>query len=322
MAEIVLGIPEGTGRLYAGPTLVALGRGYFAERGLQIRVVESGGRRGSIPLLASGELDVSPQGPSLDFFQAVDPERPILMVADHGSMRPGRGSGAIVARPSLVESGQLRDFADLRGKRIALSPIRGDHDWMTFASALQQGGLTFDDVEVVISDFGGGRHEALANGTVELATVGRLSSIVEGRESGAFVVWKHEYEVRPGRQQRTVMFSHRFRTERPEEAQQYVLAHLQGARDYYAAFEENVDRETVIDVLAEQSGERRDIIANDMVPVGINPDGYMNAEDIAADLQWFVREKLLDQSLSLDRVLDHRYVDAAIAELGRYGAKS
>lgn len=91
---------------------------------------------------------------------------------------------------------------------------------------------------------------------IDVATVGRLSSIVEGRDSGAFALWKHEYEVRPGRQQRTVMFSHRFWTERPDEARRYVLAYLQAARDYYAAFEEGTDRGRVVDLLAEQSGER------------------------------------------------------------------
>lgn len=318
MSEIVLGIPEGTGRLYAGPTLLALGRGYFARQGLEVRVVESGGRRGSIPMLAEGKLDTSPQGPSLEFFRAWDPDRPIIMVADHGSMQPGRGSGAIVARPALIESGALRDYADLRGKRIALSPARGDHDWMSFAAALQRGGLTFDDVEVVICDFGGGRHDALANGTIDLATVGRLSSIVEGRESGAFVVWKHDYEVRPGRQQRTVMFSHSFYTERPDEARRYVLAYLQGARDYYAAFEEGVDRNGVVDVLAAGSGEKRDIIANDMVPVGLNPDGYMNVHDIAADLKWFEGEGLVPQAIPIERAIDHGYVAEAISELGPY----
>jgi ABC-type transport system substrate-binding protein len=55
----VLGIPEGTGRIYAGPTLAALGRGYFRDAGLDLEVVESGGRRGSIPMLAAGDLDVS-----------------------------------------------------------------------------------------------------------------------------------------------------------------------------------------------------------------------------------------------------------------------
>ncbi len=318
MAKIVLGIPEGTGRIYAGPTLVALGRGYFRDADLELEVVESGGRRGSIPMLAAGELDVSPQGPSLEFFRAWDPERPIIMAADHGSMRPGRGTGAIVARSELITTGALRDYADLRGKRLGLSPLRGHHDWLTFATALRRGGLTFADVEIVTCDFGGGRHEALANGTIDLATVGRPSSIAEGRDAGLFDVWKHEYEVRPGRQQRMVMFGHTFWSTRPEEAQRYIAAYLRGARDYYAAFELGIDREAVVDVLARESGANRAMIANDMTPLGINPDGHLNVEDVAADLGWYQEQGLLDQSISIDRVIDHRFLEAALRELGPY----
>ncbi len=317
MAKIVLGIPEGTGRVYAGPTLVALGRGYFREAGLDLEVVESGGRRGSIPMLVAGELDVSPQGPSLEFFRAWNPARPIIMVADHGSMRPGRGTGAIVARKALLDSGELRDYADLKGKRIGLSPLRGDHDWLTFATALRQGGLTYDDVEVVTCDFGGGRHDALANGTIDLATVGRPSSIAEGRDAGLFDVWKHEYEVRPGRQQRTVMFGYDFWSQRPDEARRFVAAYLRGARDYYGAFELGVDRDAIVDVLARQAGASRALV-NEMTPLGINPDGRINVPDVAADLTWYQDEGLLPQPIPIERVIDHQFVEAALAELGPY----
>ena len=36
------------------------------------------------------------------------------------------------------------------------------------------------------------RHRALADGTIDLTSVGRPQSIAEGREAGAFVVWKYD----------------------------------------------------------------------------------------------------------------------------------
>src|SRR5207249_4277365 len=175
-------------------------------------------------------------------------------------------------------------------------------------------------VEVVTMDFGGARHDALANGTIDLATVGRLQSIIEAKEAGTFVVWKHDYEIRPGRQHRALMFSHRFWTERPDEAERYVMAYLQGARDYYRAFEENVNRDGVIGGLAEQSGYTPDAVARDMMPEGLNPDGYLNVDDIAADLRWFETEGLLPQPIPIERVVEYRFLEAALAELGRYEA--
>lgn len=120
METIRVGVHRQRGRLRYGPTLIALDRGYFAERGLEIELVTTGGRRCAIPALVRGEVDASPQSPSLDFFRAVDPRKPIKIVADHGVVRPGRGSGAIVARKPLVDGGRLRDYKDLRGLKIGL----------------------------------------------------------------------------------------------------------------------------------------------------------------------------------------------------------
>jgi NitT/TauT family transport system substrate-binding protein len=317
MAGVRLGVIQGTGRLYAGPTLVGIGQGYFAKQGLDVEVRQVEGRAG-ISMVASGELDVAPLGPGFYFFSDWTPERPAVLVADQGQMRPGRGSGAIVARPTLVESGALADFADLRGKRIGISRDRGDHDWLTFAAALRRGGLTFDDVQLVPTDFGDVRHQALADGTIDVSTVGRLSSIMAGRDAGAFVVWKHEYDVQPGRQQFAVMFSHRFRTEQPADAARYVLAYLQGARDYYGAFERGLNRDAVVEVLAEQAGYPRDAVANEMVPTGVDPDGKLNTKSIAADLAWLQEQRLVAPTITMEQIIDERYLDAALAELGPY----
>jgi len=314
---IQLGVIQGTGRLYAGPTLVALGRGYFGQQGLDVEVKQVDGRAG-ISQLASGQLDVAPMGPGFYFFHDWTADAPTAMVADQGQLRQGRGSGAIVARPALVESGALRDFADLRGKRVGISHDRGDHDWLTFAAALRLGGLTFDDVELVSCGFGDARHKALADGTIDVSTVGRLSSILEGKATGAFVAWKPEYEVQPGRQQFAVMFSHRFRTEQPDQARRFVLAHLQGSRDYFGAFEKGTDRHAVVDVLATQTGYPREAVANEMIPQGVDPNGRMNLDGVAADLAWLQEQELVDPAIRIDGVVDQSYLESALAELGPY----
>lgn len=318
MAPIKVAINDGTGKIYASVTLVALGRGYFAQQGLEVEFLEVGGRRQSMPLLTDGKVDVSPQSPSLDFFESWDPAHPMMMVADHGSVRPGRGHGAFVARTELIEKGLLRDYSDLRGKRIALGPKKGDHDWVEFATALRRGGLTFDDVVIVPMDFGEGRHRALAGGDIDLCTVGRLQSLVNAKTSGEFAVWKYRHEVCAGQPERAVIFGHRFWSERPDEAHRYVLGYLQGLRDYYAAFEEDTDRPAVEAVLAEQAQYSLEAIATDFIPTSVDPDGHVNVEALGSALDWFNAEGLLPQPIAVDHVVDHRYVDAALAELGPY----
>jgi ABC-type nitrate/sulfonate/bicarbonate transport system substrate-binding protein len=312
---ITLGIPDG--RLHAAPTLVALGRGWFERAGLDVQRVNAGSHRTGVPRLAAGEFDVSPQAPLLGFLKLVDPARPMVMVADQGSVRGGRGEAAIVARPSLVESGALADYADLRGTRIGLSPVRGDHDWLTFAAALRKGGLTFADVEVVTCDFGDARHEALRTGAIDVGTVNRLGSLLEGRESGAFVVWKHEHEFRQ-RQERAIVFSYRFWSDRTDEAYAFVAAYLGALREYYRAFEKGIEREAIAAVLAEQSGEAIEAILDEMIPMAVDPDGFLLRDAISADVDWLREQGLLEQPISVDDFVDYRYLEAALQQVGRY----
>lgn len=318
MAPIIVGVNGGDTRIYAGVTLVAFARGYFARQGLDVQLVESGSYRENIPLLNQGKLDVSPEGPTLHFFRGWDPSRPMLMVADHGSKRPGRGTGALIARTELIERGLLQDCADLRGKRIGLSPNKGDHDWLEFDAALRLGGLTFADVHIVPIDFGAGRLEALATGEIDLFSEGVLRRLIDAKRTREFTVWKYRHEVCAGSPERTVVFGYAFWSERPEEARRYVLAYLQGLRDYYAAFEQGINRAEIEDLIAEQSGYSREAVAQEFIPTSVNPDGFMNVGGIAKVLKWFEQEQLLPRPVPLDQVIQHRYVEEALAELGPY----
>lgn len=321
MAAIKLAMQGGTQRYRAGATIVALGRGYFQDQDIDVQITAEGGRREVVPLLADEQVDVCLQGPSLEFFKSWNPSRPYIMAADHGSNPApveGKAGGGLVARTELVTSGRLRDYADLRGLRLGLSPIRGDHDWQSFEEALRRGGLTFDDVEVVISDFGSGRHEALAKGTTDVTNVGRLRSVLEGQREGTFVVWKQSAELNAGHQSHTVVFSYPFWSERPDEAKAYLRAHLRAAREYHNAFVHDVDRRGVIELLARESGYTPEELDRDMIPYAMNPDGYINVESIGERARWLEEQGALAGPLDLDRLVDHSHLEAALTDVGRY----
>jgi len=309
--QVRIGIHKPRGRLRYGPTLIALEKGYFADAGLDIVLVETGGRRGAIPAFAANEVDASPQSPSLEFFKALDPERPIKMVADHGTVRPGRGNGAIVARKPLIESGRLRSYAELRGLRVGLSPVEGDHDWLTFDAALKAGGLSFSDVKIVLVDFGKVRHEALESGKIDVATIGNPESIAAGKEKAAYLPWKYEHEVRPGRQQRVVMYGHGFWSSQPEAAVSYLVAYLRGVHDYICAFEKDIGRKEVVEILSRHSGASADFIEREMIPLALDPNGAMLIEGIRQDLKWFQTRRLVADDLSLDGITDESYIKRA-----------
>jgi NitT/TauT family transport system substrate-binding protein len=50
----------------------------------------------------------------------------------------------------------------------------------------------------------------------------------------------------------------------------------------------------------------------------MNPDGKVNVESLAEDLQFYKDQKLITGEVRLDQLVDHSFVDAALRALGPY----
>src|SRR3954468_12573066 len=101
------------------PTFLALERGYFAAEGLDVELIRIQAAGEAIPQLATGGLDVAMGSVAAGFYNAVARGAEVRVVADQGSTLPGFPLYSLVVRKDLVDSGQVRDWADLKGLRIA-----------------------------------------------------------------------------------------------------------------------------------------------------------------------------------------------------------
>ncbi|MBM2812613.1 MAG: extracellular solute-binding protein family 3, partial [Chloroflexi bacterium] len=95
-----------------------------------------------------------------------------------------------------------------------------------------------------------------------------------------------------------------------------------GARDYYGAFDENRNKDEIVNILAARSGYTTEQVANEMVPQGVDPNGRLNTHAIGADLEWLQKEGLFAQPIPLDKVIDESHLNAALAVLGPYQAQN
>src|SRR5688572_11626134 len=125
---------------------IALENGYFEQEGLAVDLQNvGGGAQTMIPLLGTGQLDVASGGIAPGLFNAAAREVPLRLVADKGSTPgPDWDFVALMVRKDLIESGRVRDYADLRGLTVA-GIGRGAIAEVEVADALAKGGLTFDD---------------------------------------------------------------------------------------------------------------------------------------------------------------------------------
>jgi len=94
------------------------------------------------------DSDVVQQRGVVDAFLAAARGIDVKLVADKGSQRPGFGFATPLARADLYESGQLRTFADLRGRTIVVDSPNGITTFL-LRRMLATAGLGPDDYSLV-----------------------------------------------------------------------------------------------------------------------------------------------------------------------------
>ena len=148
------------------PIFFAEEEGYFEEYGIQLEFLSFNRVSEAVPLLVSGQLDVYAGSISSGLINIFRQEPRVKAVADRGKMvQDSCTFQAIVVRKDLYDSGTIKEPADLKGMTIAASTsaARGFH----LSTYLAQGGLTFDDVNIV--DLPSSIYiESLENKTVDL----------------------------------------------------------------------------------------------------------------------------------------------------------
>jgi NitT/TauT family transport system substrate-binding protein len=293
---------------------VAQDFGYFAAQGLDVELIFFDSAANQIAPLGTGELDVGAGSPSVGLFNAIARDVPLLIVADKGSVPPGFGYLALVVQKELVDSGAVQGPADLRGRKVAINQP-GVSTQVYEGKALEAGGLGLNDVETIILPFPD-MAAALANRNVDAAIViePNVTAVVE---RGIGVRMRGLDELYPNHQTAVLIYGPQFARVRTEVANRFMLAYLQAVRDYNAAFTRGTNKAAVVNVLAKYTPIKDPAVYDKMAPAGLNPNGYVNRESIAADLVWYADNAGLRVQLDPAALIDDRFVDYALGVLGR-----
>ena len=307
-----LGIKLGASMSDAG-IYIAQDRGYFQEQGLEVEYInfDSGSRM--IAPLSSGQIDVAAGATSAGLFNAWNRDIPIKVVADKGSQPPGFGYMALVVRKDLIDSGQVRDWADLRGLTIAVVSF-GITDHHTVAKALALGGLSPSDAQLVEIPFPD-QMVGLRNRSLD-AALAIEPFITKMVDDGIAVRWRGSDEIYPEQLTAAILYSPTFA--RTEAALRWMIAYLKGVRDYNDAFQRNRGRDQIIEILTRNIKGIDAATYARIVPPGLDPDGRFNPASVAADASFYYEQGLLKQPIDVMQLIDLSFAEQAAAYLGPY----
>ncbi|MBX5493329.1 MAG: ABC transporter substrate-binding protein [Chloroflexi bacterium] len=305
------------GILSDAPFILMRERGYLAEQGLEAdyQIFDSGARM--TPALATGQLDMAPGSPSVSLYNAVARGVNAKIVADWVTGSPDGPAAWIVVRQDLIDSGAVRDYADLRGRRVSVTAV-GTSVHAIAGRLAERGGFTLRDLDVVELGYPD-MLPALAGRSLDAAVLVE-PFVVRAEEQGIGVRWRSSDELVPGQVAATVMYGPTFLEQRPDLGQRAMVAYLKALRDYYGTFiaKDPAVRAQIIPILIQATNFKDPALYDRVQLPSVNPDGYVNVDALEADYRWYISQGLIGDVVNLRSLVINDFVDYALQQLGPY----
>jgi NitT/TauT family transport system substrate-binding protein len=205
---------------------VAIDRGYFKDEGIDIDLQRVSSGTDAMPFLASGQVDVGAIGLAAAIFNSVHRGFDVKIVASAAIYPQKDIPTVLLVRKALVDSGQVKTVADLKGRKIGVAGGTGSTGAYLLVKALATGGLKYSDVNaqnLANPDM----VQALANGAIDAALIGSPYS-EQAVQAGSAVVLAKDFV--PGAAGTAYVFSGKFLREHPDTALRFMAALLRGVR--------------------------------------------------------------------------------------------
>jgi NitT/TauT family transport system substrate-binding protein len=289
--------------------------GYFRELGLDVQL----NRMDNIELqtaMASGAVEVGGVGPTAALNNAFLRGVRLKIVADRGTLAPGHGYLALVVRKDLVDSGQVRSLADLRGLTVSPQPpLYATPGWYLVTKLLESAGINESDV----------RWEPLGFADQTAALAGRTIDVAWQPEPGVAATVDRGLGVRFAGGDEAIgsftlgglAYSEQFATQ-TDPARRFMIGYLRGVRAYLDAFTKNQGKADVVRVLAQHTGITDPAVYDRMHVPYMNPDGAFSTYAYEDVQRYFIQHGVQPSIVNMDQIVDNSFANYAAAQLGPY----
>jgi NitT/TauT family transport system substrate-binding protein len=307
------------GAVSDAPLFIANEKGYFKDVGLDVSFVTFNTAAVMIAPMSTGELDAGAGGPSAALYNAALRDIDIKVVADKATTAPGYGFNPLIARTALMKSGKLKKISDLKGLTIA-NVAPGDSSESVIYTILKKGGLAWDDVKHQHMSFSD-QVAAMQSGAVDagIVTEPNASRAIAAGISQKFISTDQVY---PNQQIAVLLYGGPFIKKRPDVAKRFMVAYLRGLRFYYESLKNGhyagPNAAAVIAILQKYTNFKDAATYAMMTPNAVNPDGAVNLASMNQDIAAWKDLGELQGPATAEAVVDNTFINAAVAQLGRY----
>jgi NitT/TauT family transport system substrate-binding protein len=295
-----------------GAELIAIEKGYFREAGIKVEMEDIDTSANTIALLATNRLQIVAGGISAGYFNAIEKDLPVTIIADRVSTPIGHN---LMLRPDLKD--KVTSLAQLKGRVIA-SNGAGSVSTYEVGKMLETAGLTIADVDVKIFPFTQ-MPIAFANKAID-AGIAIPPFVWLFADQGLAVNFAApDALVKPGPMTiAVIMVNTDWAKKNTAVLQNYYLAYLRGVRDYCDAYHGAPVREEVIAALIRHGSERHPELLHKYPWPARSPDGRINIASMLDMQDWYVKNGFAHARFPAERLVDTSYADLAAQKLGPY----
>jgi NitT/TauT family transport system substrate-binding protein len=277
---------------------IAIEKGFFKDQGVVTDITNFASAAKQVPALVAGELEVSVGSASAGLFNAVAQQAPFRIVADKGQAREGFGFSLLTVRKDLVDSGQVKTFRDLKGKKIAIL-AKGNIQHYLVGKMAEEVGLTINDVELTFLD---APNQVTAFETKAIDAAYAVEPwAARFAERGVAVRFRTPDQVKGlgPVQVGVIIYSGKFIKERRPVAQRWMAAYLKAAE----LFNKNGTKDSEIAAILEKYTKVPGKIIQAAIPPYQDPSGKLLVKNLADQAQWFTTNGM-QQKVTIENALD------------------
>jgi NitT/TauT family transport system substrate-binding protein len=296
-----------------GIFFVAWEKGYWRELGLDVEGTEFNGSDQAIPFLANGQIDVAGGSSGAGFLNALNQGVGGRIVAGmSGTAADGLIGAALMARKEDFDAGRYTAPADLRGKRVAVNG-KGVYGEFVADRALRTGGISLDDVDMVILGFPD-MVAALTGGSVD-AIMPTEPWVSQLQDRGMAAIIARE-GVDANAQAQVLLYGEQFTHNNPEAARRFMIGYLRGIRELKRA---NYKDPGDAAIIAQYTKLAPEVVLR-VVPSHLDGDARINMAHLDLQQQFYADRGYLNfrEPLDLNRFVDLTWLDYALQQLGPY----
>ncbi len=295
-----------------GAELIAIEKGYFKEVGIKVEIDDIDTSANTIALLATNRLQVIAGGISAGYFNALEKDLPITVIADRVSTPIGHN---LMLRPDL--KGKVTSLAQLKGKIIA-SNGAGSVSTYEVGKMLETAGVALADVDVKIFPFTQ-MPVAFANKAIDAGIVipPFVSEFLDQNIALGFA--EPDVLVKPSPMTiAVIMVNTDWAKKNTALLRNYYTAYLRGVRDYCNAYHGASIKEEIVAALIRYGSERRPELLYKYPWPARSPDGHINTASMLDMQDWFVKNGFSRAKFPAERLVDASFADYAVQKLGPF----